>query len=109
MYKFSDKILKCSSHKLLECRWCIAVTHLYHMALECSKYCGERGFMHIFRLNASLLISLSQFGPESSSCYIMTNSVLLREGCYVPPCIIVLLAQIKYSVQSAVFLRNTQH
>ena len=111
MYEFFNKILECSGHKSLECRWCIAVTHLYHMALECSKYCGEHGFMHVFRLDASLLISLShvQFGPESSSHYIMTNSILLGEGCYILPCIIVLLLQIKYSAQSTVFLRNTQH
>ena len=100
MYEFSNKILEYSSHKSLECRWCIAVTHFYHTALECSKYCGERGFMHVFRLNASLLISLShvQLRPESSPHYVMMNSVLLGEGCYVLPCIIVLLAQICWVV-----------
>ena len=87
MYEFSDKIFECTGHKSLECRWCIAVTHLHHTPLECSKYHGECGFMHIFRLNARLLISLShvEFGPELSLSYIMTNSVLLGEGCYVLP------------------------
>ena len=91
MYEFSNEISEGSGHKPLECRWGITVTHLYDMALECNEYCGECGFIHVFRLDVSFLISLShvQLGPELSSCYIMMNSVLLGEGCYVLPCIIV--------------------
>ena len=72
---------------------------MYDTALEHAKDCGERGFIHVFRLNASLLISLShvQFVPESSSRYVMMNSILLREGSYILPGIIVLLLQIEYS------------
>ena len=111
MYEFSDKISEGSGHKPLECRWGIKVTHLYDTALECTKYCGEHGFIQILRLNASLLIGLShvQLGPELSSCYVLMNSVLLREGCYILPGIIVLLLQIKYNAQGTVFLQNTQH
>ena len=84
---------------------------MYNTALEHSKDCGECGFIHIFRLNMSLLISLSyvQFGPELSSHYIMKNSILLREGCYILPGIVSLLLQIEYSVQCTVLLQNTQH
>ena len=87
MYEFSNEMLENNGHKLLKCRWGITVTHLDNMTLECPKNRQECGFIHIFRLNASFLISLShvQFGPESSLRYIMTNSVLLGEGCYILP------------------------
>ena len=111
MYEFSDEILKSNGHKLLKCRWGITVTHLYDMTLEHTKDHGECGFIHIFRLNMSLLISLShvQFGLESSSRYIMMNSVLLGEGCYILPGIVILLLQIEHGAQCTIFLWNTQH
>ena len=76
MYKFSDKILEGSGHKPLECRWGITVTHLYDTALECTKNHGECGFIHIFRLNASLLICLyslvqiDAISPHDTVCVI---------------------------------------
>ena len=105
MYKFSDEVLASNSHKLLKHEWGIKITHLYHMALESAKDHGESSFIHIFRLNASLLISLSyvQFGPELSLRYIMMNSILLGEGSYILPGIIVLLLQIKYGEQLSGF------
>ena len=95
-----------SRHKLLKCWWGITVTHLYDIALECAEYCGECGFIHIFRLNASLLISLShvQFGPESSLCNVMAISILLGEGCHILLGVIILLSQIKYSAQCRVHI-----
>ena len=76
MDEFSYKISESNGHKLLKCRWGITVTHLYDATLECSKDCGEHGFIHVFRLNKSLLISLShvQLGPESSLHYVLTYS-----------------------------------
>ena len=76
MYKFSDEILECNGHKLLECGWGVTVSHLYDTALEHAKYSKECSFIHIFRLNVNLFISLShvQFGPEMSLHYIVTNS-----------------------------------
>ena len=111
MYKFSDEISRSNSHKPLECRWGITVTHLDNMTLEYSKYCQEHGFIHIFRINGSLLINLShvQFGPVSSLRYIMMNSVLLGEGCYILPGIVVLLLQIEYSARCTILFVNTQH
>ena len=98
MYKFSNDVSESNSHKPLECGCGITVTHLYDTAVEHAKNGGEHGFIHIFRLNMSLLVSLDhvQFGPEVSSCYIMMNSILLGEGSYILPGIIVLLPQIEY-------------
>ena len=103
MYKFS--------YKILECGWSITVSHLYDTALECAKHSSKRSFIHVFRLNASLFISLGhvQFGPEMSSCYIVTNSALLRERSHILPCVVILLSQIEYNAQCTILLWNTQH
>ena len=99
MDEFSDIVLECGGHQLLECGWGITVSHLYYSALKCAEYFGECGFAHVLRLYARLLISFShvQFGPESSMHNVVPNGILLRERCYFFPCVIVLLSQIKHS------------
>ena len=99
MDKLSNVVSECGSHQPLECGWGITVSHLYYSALKSAEYCGEHGFAHVLRLYAHLLISFChvQLGPELSTCNVMPNGILLRERCYIFPCVIVLLSQIKHS------------
>ena len=100
LHKLSDVVSECGSHQLLKCGWCITVSHLYCSALKSAEYCRECGFMHVLGLYVHFLISFChvQFGPELSTHYIVSNSILLRERCYIFPCIVVLLSQIEHSV-----------
>ena len=84
IYESSGKFLEYSSHQLLECGGCIAISHLHYLALKCAKYCRECCFADILWSYACLLISFShiQFGSEPSSCYIMTDCILIRERCH---------------------------
>ena len=99
MDEFSDVGSECGGHQLLECAWGITVPHLYYLALKSAEYSGECGFVHILGLYAHFLISLCQvqLRPESSMRYIMLNGILFRERCYIFPCVIILLSQIKHS------------
>ena len=81
MYKPSKKSLEYSSHQLLECGGCIAISHLHYLALKCAKYCRECHLADILWPYEHLLIGFChiQFGSEISSCYIMTDCVLIWE------------------------------
>ena len=61
MDKLTDAILKDSGHQSLECRGCVAVTHLPYLAPECAKYCGKCCLMDVFWYNAYLFIRLGHF------------------------------------------------
>ena len=78
MYEFSDEILESNGYKPLKCRWGVTVSQMYDMALGHPKYGGKCGFIHIFRLNMSLFISLShvQFGPE------IVRATQAASGCH---------------------------
>ena len=84
---------------------------MHYLALKHAKYCRECHFSDILWSYACLFMSLChiQFGSELCSCYIMTYCVLIWEWCYILPCILVLLSQIKYGSQSTIFLWHTQH
>ena len=56
MNESTDAILKDSGHQSLECRGCVAVTHLHYLASECAKYCGKCCLMDVFRYDAYLFI-----------------------------------------------------
>ena len=78
---------------------------------EGAKYYRESRFTDILWSYAHSLISLShiQFGSEFSSHYIMMYCVLIWERCYIFPCILILLSQVKYGLQCTVLLWYTQH
>ena len=99
MHKSSEEISEYSGHYLLECGGCIAISHLHYLALKHAEYCRECHFPDILWSYACLLISFChiQFGSEFSSCYIMMYCVLIWEGCYILPHILILLLQIKDS------------
>ena len=112
MYEPSEKVSEYSGHQLLKCGGCIAVPHLYYLALKGAKYSRECCFSDILWSYVCLLISLChiQLGSEISSHYIMTYCILIWERCHVFPCILILLSQIKYGSQYTVFfLWYTQH
>ena len=98
MYESSKKVLEYSGHQLLKCGGCIAISHMHDLALKSAEYCRECHFSDILWSYAHLLISLChiQFGSELCSCYIMTYCILIWEGCYIFPCIFILLSQIEY-------------
>ena len=100
-----------SSHQLLKCGGCIAVSHLHYSALKSAKYCRECHFSNILWPYACLLISLChiQLGSERSSRYIMTYCILIWERCHIFLCIFILLLQIEHSSQCTIFLWYTQH
>ena len=79
-------------------RGCIAVSHLHYSSLKHAKYCRECRFPDILWSYARLLISFYhiQFGAECSSRYIMMYCVLIWEGCYILPRILILLSQIEH-------------
>ena len=56
MDELTDAIPKDSSHQSLECRGCVAVTHLHYLAPKCAKYCGECRLMDVFRYDAYLFV-----------------------------------------------------
>ena len=56
MDELTDALPKDSSHQSLECRGCVAVTHLHYLAPECAKYCGECCLMDMFQYNVYLFI-----------------------------------------------------
>ena len=99
MYKPSEKISEYSGHQSPECGGCIAISHLHYSALICAEYCRECCFPNVLWSYAHLLISFChiQFESEFSLRYIMTYCILIWEGCYILPCILVLLSQIEYS------------
>ena len=111
MYSSSKKFSEYSSHQLLKCEGCISISHFHYSALECAEYCRECHLADILWSYACFLISFShiQFGSEISSCYIMTNHILIRERCHIFPCILILLLQIRYGAQHTVFLWYAQH
>ena len=100
MYKSSEKFSEYSSHQPLECGGCIAISHLHYSALKSAKYCRECCLADILWSFGHLLISFShiQFGSGFSLHYIMMYCILIWEMCYIFPCILVLLLQIKYSL-----------
>ena len=111
MYEPSEKFSEYSSHQQLKCGGCIAISHLHYSALKCAKCCTEGCLTDILWSYAHLLISFShiQFGSELSSCYIMTDCILIWERCNIFPCILILLSQVKHSAQHTIFLQYTQH
>ena len=111
MYKPSEKVSEYSSHQLLKCEGCIAVSHLHYSTLKGAKYCRECHLSDIFWSYVQLLISLChiQLGSETSSCYIMTYCILTWERCHVLPCILILLLQIEHGFKCTIFLWYTQH
>ena len=106
MYEPSKKVLEYSSHQLLKCGGCIAVSHLHYSALKGAKYCRERCFSNILWPYVHLLISLChiQLGSEISLHYIMMYCILIWERCHIFPCILILLSQIEHGSQCTVFL-----
>ena len=68
-------------------------------------------FSDILWSYARLFISLChiQFGSELCLRYIMMYCILIWEGYYILPCILVLLLQIEYGSWCTVFLWYTQH
>ena len=56
MDKLTDAIPEDSSHQSLECRGCVAVTHLHYLAPERAKYCGEHRLMDVFWYDAYLFV-----------------------------------------------------
>jgi hypothetical protein len=39
--QYTDAIAEYCRHQMLECRWCIAVTHLHYLAPVGVQYCGK--------------------------------------------------------------------
>ena len=58
MDESTDAILKDCGHQLLECRGCVAITHLHYLASEHAKYCGECHLMDVFQYNVYLFVHL---------------------------------------------------
>ena len=56
MDELADTIMEDCSHQLLESRGCIAITHLHHLAPECSRDSCECCLMDMFQYNAYLFI-----------------------------------------------------
>ena len=48
MDDLTDAILEDCGHQLLECRGCIAITHLHYLASKRAKYCSECCLMDVF-------------------------------------------------------------
>ena len=94
MDKLTDVIPKDSGHQLLECRGCVTVTHLYYLAPECAKYCGECHLMDMFQYNAYLFIRFGhiKFSVICHPGHIIANDILVREWGHVLDCVIVLVS-----------------
>ena len=56
MDELTDAISKDHSHQSLECRGCVAITHLHYLASECAKYCSEHCLMDVFQYDAYLFV-----------------------------------------------------
>ena len=50
MDESTDAISKDGSHQSLECRGCIAITHLHYLASKRAKYCSECCLMDVMQL-----------------------------------------------------------
>ena len=56
MDESTDAISKDHGHQLLECRGCIAITHLHYLASERAKYCSEHCLMDMFWYDVYLFV-----------------------------------------------------
>ena len=56
MDELTDAILKDGGHQSLECRGCIAITHLHYLASERAKHCSECCLMDVFQYDVYLFI-----------------------------------------------------
>ena len=56
MDESTDAILEDCGHQSLECRGCIAITHLHYLASERAKYCSKRCLMDVFQYDVYLFV-----------------------------------------------------
>src|ERR1700676_5472479 len=112
MYKSSDEVSEDHHHETLECSGSVAISLLHCMAHEGAIDGSEHGLPHAARFHAYLFIRVGHIYLRSifRLSNIMSDLLLIGEGCHVLLHIVVVLSTIYDGAKfCAVLLIYTQH
>src|SRR5882762_1628451 len=112
VYKSSDEVLEDHRHEMLECSGSVAISLLHCMAHEGAIDGSEHSLPHVARFHMYLFIRVGHINLRSifRSSNIMSDLLLIGEGCHVLLHIVILLLTIYDGAKfRAVLLIYAQH